>query len=70
MEQFAETFKLWGEDMWALHPKFSVRGDANRAYLYPLDSRWTAGFRYGAEFEWVKTQGEWCLTGELTLFTD
>ena len=70
VEQFAETFRLWGEDMWALHPKCSVRGNAKRAYLYPLDSSWTAGFWYGAEYEWVKTQGEWYMTGELTLFTD
>jgi hypothetical protein len=53
----------------ALEPGYSLGTKGDKGYLYPYDEGWFELWN-GPELEWVKVDGEWYLTGEVTWYTD
>ena len=69
MEQFAADFEEFGDAFGRLEPGCNVRVHGSHARLYPFEADWLELWN-GPDFEWVKTDGEWFLTGEYDWFLD
>ena len=52
-----------------LQPGHSLGTKGDKGYLYPYDEGWFELWN-GPELEWVKVDGVWYLTGEVTWYTD
>jgi hypothetical protein len=69
-EDFGKQFDLWGDKRYSLSPTCTLRVHGSRGRLYPLED--PGGFELwsGPDFEWSKVDGEWYMTGEVSVFVD
>jgi hypothetical protein len=69
LTDFAEHFEIWGKPSLRLERGYSLRVHGSYARLYPYESR---GFNLwcGPDYQWVKNEGGWFLTGEFTYYVD
>ncbi len=69
LDQFSENFNFASQNWLQLKPGRSISINKNKAFLYPRESEFS-DFWSGPEYEWIKINNIWYLTGEYKWYYD